>query len=37
MSLKTELDAFRADFMAKASAEVREAMAAPMRSWLLLV
>lgn len=27
MSLKTELDAFRADFMAKASPEVREAMA----------
>jgi len=27
MSLKTELDALRADFMAKASPEVREAMA----------
>jgi hypothetical protein len=27
MSLKTELDAFRADFVAKASPEVREAMA----------
>jgi hypothetical protein len=27
MSLKTELDAFRADFMAKVPAEIREAMA----------
>jgi hypothetical protein len=27
MSLKAELDAFRADFMAKVPAEIREAMA----------